>query len=186
MVEEIDVEELRRMVKMIEAEEKSKTYTTQLLDVKTTRQKIKKINPKFCEEWDELDLECKINRIIEFVGRYTDIEDISDPTGKKLRKLLVTEIKNSNLLVEYDKCVGQITGIPKLYYNNEDGYYLGTYLNDDGKFISHISKISNYDDTNLTITTDDYPPKEPITIIEEPIKPKFQLKLKKRTEETEQ
>jgi hypothetical protein len=150
---EVDLQELRKIVEQVEEEERHDVQQTQLLIIDTQRKRIKKLNPKYCCEWKDLEFEYKVNRIIEFVERFIEESDLPESTGKKIRKLLVKSQKDHQLVVEYDTAAGQITKVPKLYYNETDGYYLGTYLNDHGEFVTKVSKITKFKTLNLNPTT---------------------------------
>jgi len=197
-----DFKEIKEVIIKSQKDEKTKSSSTQLIVENPNRKSIKKLNPKFCFEWETLDRDLQINRLIEYVGRYGEDNDLSSAVTKKLRKLLVTALVEENLQIEYDESLGIVTNIPKLYYNHDDGYYLGTYLNDQGDFICRISKISKCveSSSDLSITTEDFKTKksikqmdikekkkpeqkkleeEPIQLIEpiEPIEPKKKIKM---------
>lgn len=161
MTNEMDLDDLRQVVlQSQEKEEDRKNKTKLLISENPNRKKVKKINPKFCYEWSALETDLKINRLIEFVSRFSDENDLPAPTAKKLRKLLVASLVNETLDIDYDSTVGIVNSIPKLYYNEENGYYLGTYLNDKGEFIYRVSKITRcHNDSinqNLSIVTEDF------------------------------
>lgn len=159
MTTELDLDELRNIVLKSQEIENAGNTQTQLLN-NENRKKVKKINPKFCYDWVNLDADLQINRLIEYVSRYTEEQDLSTATAKKVRQLLVNALINEKLEVEYDSTIGIITNIPKLYYSDDKGYYLGTYLNDKGEFIFRVSRISRVNtkngDQEITITTEDY------------------------------
>ena len=159
MSEELNLDELRKIVLQSQEKERSQEPQTKLYEeINPNRGKVKKLNPKYCYEWSSLDTDIQVNRLIEFVNRYSEEHDLSTATAKKVRQLLVNALINENLQVEYDMTVGIITKIPKLYYSKEKGYYLGTYLNDEGKFIFKVSKISKCVDTGeeQKITTEEF------------------------------
>lgn len=158
---EIDLDQLRQLVENAKQTEKENNQGTVLLEkINDNRKRLKKINPKFCEPWSSLDLDLKINRLIEHVSRLQEKQDLSNSTAKKIRQLLVNALVNETLDVDYDNVVGVVNKIPKLHYNDEQGWYLGTYLNDEGQFIFRVSKISSCVDKNdnskLSITTEKY------------------------------
>lgn len=169
MAQEIDLNALRKIIIKSQEEEIAKKRQTQLFEKENPhRKKVKKINPKFCCEWSQLDCDLQVNRIIEFVSRFGDENDLSTATTKKIRKMLVSSLVNEKLQVKYDSSIGIITSIPKLYYSDSKGYYLGTYLNDNGEFIFRVSKISDVKsggDQKMTITTEDYQSKKSLNII---------------------
>ena len=153
---EIDLDSLRDIVKASQEEELSKSERTKLLEEDPKRYRPKKINPKFCYEWNSLETDLKINRLIEYVGRYSAEHDLPTSTSKKIRRLLVTAlVKGPSLEVEYDQAMGVIKNIPKLFFNHKDGYFLGTYLNNEGELTTKVSRIKNVDGDG-TITTEDY------------------------------
>ena len=157
--EMMNLDELRNIIlHSQELEKKRKGQTRLVIEDNPNREKVKKMNPKFCHEWNNLDLDSQINRLIEFVSRFSSENDLTAPTSKKVRKLLVKSLIHENLDVDYDSEVGIITKIPKLYYSNENGYYLGTYLNEKGEFIFRVSKISKCHNgsQNMSIVTEDF------------------------------
>lgn len=152
-----DLESLRKLVIESEREAQEKSGKTEILEdnpYTNKRHRPKKINPKFCYDWVQLDTDLKINRIIEYVGRYSSDHDLPPSTSKKIRKLLVNALVKGPLDVEYDPVVGSIIDIPKLFFNPKDGYFLGTYLNQDGELSTKVSKIRTVSDG--TITTEDF------------------------------
>lgn len=155
--DEIDLDRLRQeILQSTKEEEKNKT---KLLPPNIhQRHRPRKINPKFCYEWNQLDQDLQINRLIEYVGRYTSDNDLPPSTGKKIRKLLVEALVKETLNVEYDSNVGSVINIPKLFFDPKEGYFLGTYLNQEGELTCRISKISQITDSenNLAITTEDF------------------------------
>lgn len=154
-----ELEEIRKYIQKSQNDEQSKKKQTQLILENPSRRRVKKLNPKFCFEWSTLDRDQQINRLIEYVSRYMEKNDLSQSTSKKIRKLLVNALVQENLNVEYDKTLGMVTDIPKLYYNHDEGYYLGTYLDDQGEFICRISKISEESvgkGNDIRITTEDF------------------------------
>lgn len=162
----IDLSALRQLILKLNAEEKAQNNHTELL-VNPNREKVKKLNPKFCSDWKHLELDSKINRLIEYTSRFAHEKDLSDSTSKKVRQLLVKAIVNETVEIEFDESLGIITKIPKLYYSDDKGYYLGTYLNNQGQFIFRISKISQQDQSNDT---------EILTTTEIKTKPSLNLK----------
>ena len=156
-IDQKELDELREIIRASQLEEANKKLTTQLLVIESSRKKIKKINPKYCVEWSDLELEYKINRMIEFSNRYAEDYDLSEATVKKIRRMLAGAIKNETeeLEVVYDSAKGQIISIPKLQYNHKDGYFLALYVNNDGDFIKHRTKISTtiQSDGKFSITT---------------------------------
>jgi hypothetical protein len=152
-----DLESLRQLVIDSEREAQAKFGKTELLEenpYKNKRHRPKKINPKFCYDWVQLDTDLKINRIIEYVGRYSGENDLPRSTAKKIRKLLVSALMKGPLDIEYDPTVGSIINVPKLFFNPKDGYFLGTYLNEEGELPTKVSKIKTVADG--TITTEDF------------------------------
>lgn len=157
---QLSLEDLRKIVATAKEEEKANNCQTQLLIQESIRKKVRKLNPKFCNVWETLEHDMQLNRIIEFVHRYMEDKDLSQATGKKIKKLLAEALKNKTLTVEYNTTLGIIEKVPKLFYDDEDGYYLGTYLNDNQELVSRISKISEYKsgESRLSITTEEYSP----------------------------
>lgn len=156
--ENINFEELRKIIQESQEKEVESKIHTKLIDDKYNirRNKIKKLNPKFCIEWIELEKDLKVNRLIEYVERFKEKEDLTDATCKKLRKLLVDALVNETLDVDYDSSIGIINKIHKLQYNDIDGFYLGTYLNEEGNLTFKISKISKFMLDDNTILTEDF------------------------------
>jgi len=156
---DIDIDKLRELILKSQEIELESIQKTKLLENKNdNRRKVKKINPKFCNEWSELDKDFQINRIIEYVDRHTEKEDLTEATSKKLRKLLVEALVNDQLDVEYDSVVGLINKIHKLHYNDNEGFFLGTYLNEDGNLPCRITKISKITTDDGIILTEDFAP----------------------------
>jgi hypothetical protein len=156
LIDDSYLDDLRDMVLKSEQEELASTERTQLLDrgsnnIIGKRSRLKKINPKFCTEWVNLELDMQINRIIEYVTRFSAENDLPNSTAKKIRKLLVEAlVKESLTEIEWDITTGTIVKIPKLFFNPYDGYFLGTYLNKEGELATRISKISNIEDGMIT------------------------------------
>jgi len=143
---EINFQELRKIIiETSKAEREGRSQTQLRINENPNRRLVTKLNPKFCADWDNLELDWKLNRIIEYTSRYGNKHDLPGSTVKKIRKLLASALKNDTLKqVVYDSTLGIITDIPKLLFSKEDGYYLGTYLDDNGSFISRVSKITKY------------------------------------------
>jgi len=157
--DEIDLDKLRQEILELTKEEELKSKKTKLLPSNIhQRHRPRKINPKFCYQWHQLDQDLQVNRLIEYVGRYSSEHDLPPSTGKKIRKLLVEALVKETLNVEYDSTVGSIITIPKLFFDPKEGYFLGTYLNQEGELTCRISKISKISDSenNLAITTEDF------------------------------
>lgn len=157
----LDLDSLRELVLKSQSDEEKEKERTKLITEcnNPNRRKIKKVNPKFCSEWNQLDQDLQINRIIEYVSRYSEEQDLTPSTGKKIRQLLVKALIEENLEVEYDSTVGIIVNIPKLYYTDEEGYFLGTYLNNQGELTCRISKIATYSNNQqngIAILTEEY------------------------------
>ncbi|MEX0598338.1 MAG: hypothetical protein WD512_17755 [Candidatus Paceibacterota bacterium] len=152
------LDDLRNLVIKSEQDELANTERTLLLNIttsnpanKSNKKTNKKINPKFCVDWLTLELDMQVNRIIEYVGRYSAENDLPSSTSKKIRKLLVEALVKGTLNeIEWDTTNGMIRNIPKLFFNPHDGYFLGTYLNNQGELATRISKISITEDGNIT------------------------------------
>ena len=160
-MDESYLDDLRNLVLKSEQDELAASDRTQILDNKATsqlsgkRSRMRRVNPKFCTEWNTLEQDMQINRLIEYVGRYMNENDLPPSTGRKIRKLLVEALVKGTLLdIEWDMVTGTIQRIPKLFFNAHDGYFLGTYLNKEGELATRISKISNIEDG--VITTEEF------------------------------
>tara|TARA_R100001163_G_C5065682_1_gene203698 strand:- start:532 stop:1074 length:543 start_codon:yes stop_codon:yes gene_type:complete len=158
-----ELDSLRDIIKKSHEEELAKAKKTKILEENpqiNARHRKEKTNPKFCYLWNHLDLDLKINRIIEFTSRFIHEKDLPSSTGKKIRKLLVSSLVNGLLDVEYDPVNGKILNVPKLFFNPKDGYFLGTYLDNDGNLATRISKISDINESSgdggISITTEDF------------------------------
>lgn len=162
------LDDLRNLVIKSQQDEQSTTERTLLLNItnstsnplnKSNKKTNKKINPKFCVDWVTLEVDMQVNRIIEYVARYSVEHDLPNSTSKKIRKLLVEALVKGTLNeIEWDTTNGIIRNIPKLFFNPHDGYFLGTYLNNQGELATRISKISITEDGNITC---DEPPSQP-------------------------
>ena len=176
------LDDLRNLVIKSHQDEQEATERTLLLNITNTtnnplnkgnKRINKKINPKFCVEWVSLELDMQVNRIIEYVGRYSVEHDLPNSTSKKIRKLLVEALVKGTLNeIDWDPSNGIIRNIPKLFFNPHDGYFLGTYLNNQGELATRISKISITEDGNITCDEPPSPPKlKPTTTTTTPTPP---------------
>lgn len=160
----MDLDQLRQIVIQANQEEAESQFNPEVVE-EARRERPRrhgKINTKFCIPWDTLEIDLQINRVIEFVKRFQEDNDLTSATAKKVRKLLITAICNREKLeVVYDQTLGQIVAIPKLYYRDETGYFLGTYLNQNGSLVKRVSKISQIQEGEEKdkIMTEDYQPK---------------------------
>lgn len=82
------------------------------------------INPKFHLEWENIPLEWKMNRIIEYISRLIKGQDLSIEVERNIRRMMITALKKDELDVEYDQNKGHIVDIPNVKYDEEKGYYL--------------------------------------------------------------
>lgn len=157
--EEISIDELRKL--LIESKEEETTRTekeqTKLIIEEVTRRKLPRLNPKFCYPWANLNLECQVNRIIQYVEFMCERDNLSDATGKKLRQMLVKAAKEKTLNVNYNTTLGVIENIPAMLYSKENGYYLETIIPQYEDLIFKVSKISRYsqDSNSLCLETED-------------------------------
>jgi len=194
--EEADVtlEELKSIVIKFQQEEAEKNHRSQIIENDlghVKREKIGKINPKYCVKWHHLEKEFKINRVIEYSRRHSREKYFPSTTEKKLRRLLVTKLVSDQLMIDYDTARGQINQIINLSYNDMDGFKVGSYTDHPKmEFISKVSKISKCTtkNDNMLVTTEDYvvPLSQGTTtttakITLKPTKPKITLKKPKIT-----
>lgn len=156
---EISIDELRKLLIESKEEERMRTEKeqTKLIIEEVARRKLPRLNPKFCYPWSNLNLECQVNRIIQYVEVVCERDNLSDATGKKLRQMLVKAAKEKTLQVEYNTILGVIENIPAMLYNKENGYYLETIIPQYEDLIFKVSKISRYsqDSNELYIETED-------------------------------
>lgn len=147
----VDLEDIRQLVeKANEQVALDSQGTTLYIPENDHRQKVKKINPKYCQSWDTLEVDYRANRLIEFVARYAHKNDITAPTSKKIKKLLAKALIQGHLTVDYDEVVGVIKDIPDLKYNHDNGYY----IDNDDSLIFRVSKISDCPDAKTIVTED--------------------------------
>lgn len=144
--DEISIDELRKLLLESKEEEKLRTEKeqTKLIIEEVTRRKLPRLNPKFCYPWINLNLECQVNRIIQYVEVICDRDNLSEATGKKLRQMLVKAAKEKTLQVDYNTTLGLIENIPSILYSKEHGYYLESIIPQYEDLIFKVSKISRY------------------------------------------
>jgi len=145
-----DWELIKNTIKSILDDEDKQNNNLNIVDL-SIKKKYKKINTKFCVDWDELVLEYKINRGIDFVARFSYENNITEHTSKNLRKIITEAIVNKTIKTEYDKVKGQIINITNLKYKEESGYF----MEKNDFFITRVSKVSimNKSSDGIKITT---------------------------------
>lgn len=152
---DVDWNKIEKVIKELNDDEEKNKTNPNIIEL-NIKKKYKKINTKFCFNWDELLLEYKINRAIEYANRFTRENSLTEQSALKLRKELTEAIVNKNINIEYDKTKGIILNVNNLLYKEGIGYYIKKENEEiKEKYISKVSKVSllNKSDNIVKIVT---------------------------------